>query len=74
MSRCTVIWVLIRPATYIEGGQSLTDALLDEVVGDATGRVFIEDRVHQGDLGSAASGLGLGGTELPNGGERRMCE
>lgn len=29
--------------TYIEGGQGLTDTLLNEVVCDATGGVFIEN-------------------------------
>lgn len=55
--------------TYIEGGQGLTDALLNEVICDATRGMFIENRVHQRNLGSTASGLCLGGTELSNNGE-----
>ena len=52
--------------TYVEGRQRLTDALLNEVVCDASRGMFIKNRVHQGDLGSAASRLCLGGTELSN--------
>lgn len=56
----------LSSVTYVKGGQSLADALLNEVVCDATGGMFVENRVHQGDLGSAAPRLGLGGTELSN--------
>ncbi len=65
------ICVLIS-LTYVEGGQSLTDALLNEVVCDATRGMFIENRVHQCDLGSAASCLGFGGTELEKTGRENM--
>lgn len=58
--------------TYIEGGQSLADAFLNEVVCDATRGVFIENRVHQSNLSSAASCLSLGGTELSNRREENM--
>lgn len=52
--------------TYIEGGQGLTHALLNEVVCDPTRGVLIEHWVHEGNLGSAASCLCLGRTELSN--------
>lgn len=58
--------------TYIEGGQSLADAFLNEVVCDATRGVFIENRVHQSNLSSAASCLSLCGTELSNRREENM--
>lgn len=54
--------------THVERGECLRHALLDEVVRDAAGGVFVEDGVHQGDLGRAASCFGLGGAELPTGG------
>ena len=50
--------------TYVEGGQGFTHALLDEVVCDAAGRMFIKDRVHQRDLSRTASRLGLRRAEL----------
>lgn len=43
----------------LEGRTRLVDGLLDEVVGDAPRRVLVENGVHQGDLGRAASCLGL---------------
>lgn len=54
-------------SAYIEGSQGLADTFLDEVVCDASGRVLVENRVHQSDLGGAASRFGLGGTELADG-------
>lgn len=51
---------------YIKGGQSLANAFLYEVVCDAAGRVLVENRVHESDLGCAASCLSLGWTELSN--------
>lgn len=62
------------PLTYIVGGQRLTHALLNEVVGDATRGMFVEDRIHEGNLGSASSRLRLGRTELLNGGRIRQDE
>lgn len=59
--------VFFSVSAYIEGSQGLADALLDEVVCDASRRVLVEDGVHQRDLGCAASGFGLGGTELADG-------
>lgn len=49
----------MRVCIYIEGGEGFADALLDELVCDSAGRVLIKDRIHQGDLGCAASGFGL---------------
>lgn len=57
----------VNLSAYIEGSQGLADAFLDEVVCDASGRVLVENRVHQGDLGGAASRFSLGGTELADG-------
>lgn len=54
-------------SAYVEGSQGLADTFLDEVVCDASRRVLVEDGVHQGDLGCAASRFGLGGTELADG-------
>lgn len=51
-------------SSYIEGSQGLADAFLDEVVRDASRGVFVENGVHQGDLGCAASRFSLGGTKL----------
>lgn len=63
------IWKLLW-VTHIEGCQGLADTFLNEVVCDAAGWVFIENRVHQSNLSSAASCLSLSGTELSNS-ERR---
>lgn len=57
----------VKLSAYIEGSQGLADTFLDEVVCDASGRVLVENRVHQSDLGGAASRFGLGGTELADG-------
>lgn len=57
----------VNLSAYIEGSQGLADAFLDEVVCDASGGVLIENRVHQSDLGGAASRFSLGGTELADG-------
>lgn len=54
-------------SAYIEGRQGLAHTFLNEVVCDASGRVLVEDRVHQSDLGGAASRFGLGGTKLADG-------
>lgn len=54
-------------SAYIKGSQGLADAFLDEVVCDASRGVLVENRVHQSDLGCAASRFSLGGTELPDG-------
>lgn len=56
--------------TYIEGGQSLAHALLYEVVCDAARGMLVENRVHEGNLGSAASRLCLCGTELSKHGRK----
>lgn len=57
----------VKLSAYIEGSQGLADTFLDEVVCDASRRVLVENRVHQSDLGGAASRFGLGGTELADG-------
>lgn len=49
----------MRGYIYVEGGKGFTDALLNELVCDAAGWVLIKDRVHQGNLGCAASGFSL---------------
>lgn len=60
---------------YVEGCQSLGNALLNELIRDPSGRVLIEHGIHQRDLGSAPPGFSLGGTELgrhrPH--ERALC-
>lgn len=52
------------PVTYIERCQGLRDTLLNELISDSSGRMFIKHRVHQCNLCSTPPGLSFCGAKL----------
>lgn len=59
--------------TYIERCQGLRDTLLNELISDSSGRMFIKHRVHQSNLCSTPPGFGFCGAKLGRVERENMC-
>lgn len=59
--------------TYIERCQGLRDTLLNKLISDSSGRMFIKHRIHQCNLCSTPPGLSFCGAKLSRVEKEKVC-
>ena len=73
-SKCSskrINWSKMRYFFYLVSLTGLSDCFFDEFISNFSGRVLVENRVHEGNFGRTPSSLGLGRTILRR--EKKSC-